>query len=68
MKGALEAQFKLAPLKITFGMGTFPSITTNSLNLIGIKVGSPAKPMLNPTEKNMNKLKCILEEIIGRRL
>jgi 4-hydroxy-tetrahydrodipicolinate synthase len=67
MKGNLdaarEAQFKLAPLRIAFGLGSFPSVLKDSLNLLGLDVGKLVKPNTSCNEANMAKLKKILQEI-----
>jgi len=60
VSGALEAQYKLAPLRIAFGLGSFPVVMKDALNLMGIKVGAPIKPIGHCTPANMAKLKEIL--------
>lgn len=60
IKGALEAQYRLAPLRIGFGLGSFPVVTKDALNLMGVNVGDPIKPIGHCTESNMAKLKEIL--------
>jgi 4-hydroxy-tetrahydrodipicolinate synthase len=60
IKGSLEAQYKLAPLRMAFGLGSFPVIMKDSLNLLGINVGDPIKPISHCSEANMAKLKHIL--------
>jgi 4-hydroxy-tetrahydrodipicolinate synthase len=60
IKGSLEAQYKLAPLRIAFGLGSFPVVIKDALNLLGINVGDPIKPIDHCTETNMAKLKDIL--------
>ncbi|MGA2786437.1 MAG: 4-hydroxy-tetrahydrodipicolinate synthase [Verrucomicrobiota bacterium] len=58
--GALEAQYKLAPLRVAFGLGSFPVVMKDALNLMGIKVGDPIKPIAHCTDANLAKLKEIL--------
>jgi 4-hydroxy-tetrahydrodipicolinate synthase len=60
IKGSLEAQYKLAPLRIAFGLGSFPVVIKDALNLLGVNVGDPIKPIDHCTETNMAKLKDIL--------
>lgn len=60
IKGALAAQYKLAPLRIAFNLGSFPVVTKDALNLIGIDVGDPIKPIQHVNENNIKKLKEIL--------
>ena len=48
LKGSLEDQFRLAPLRIAFTLGTFPAVIKESLTLLGIEAGPcmpPAGPM-----------------------
>ncbi|MDR1301617.1 MAG: 4-hydroxy-tetrahydrodipicolinate synthase [Treponema sp.] len=64
-KGALEAQFALAPLRMAFNLGTFPAVIKDALNLIGINVGSCVKPVKPLMVEEKEKLKSILR---GMRL
>ena len=60
---ALEAQYRLAPLRIAFGLGTFPVVIKEALNMIGIEAG-PAVPPVGPmTRENREKLRKILMEM-----
>ena len=44
INGSLEAQFKLAPLRIAFNLGTFPAVIKESLELLGIDAGAVHGP------------------------
>lgn len=62
-KRALEAQYRLAPLRIAFGLGTFPVVIKEALNMIGIEAG-PAVPPVGPlSRENREKLRKVLEEM-----
>ena len=52
-QGALEAQYRLAPLRIACGMGTFPEVIKEGLTMQGIPVGKCLEPIgeLTPAEK-----------------
>jgi 4-hydroxy-tetrahydrodipicolinate synthase len=63
LKGALEAQYKLAPLRIAMGLGSWPVVTKDAVNLIGIQAGKPIKPNTSCSEANMAKLKGILDNM-----
>jgi 4-hydroxy-tetrahydrodipicolinate synthase len=63
LEAARDAQFKLAPLRIAFGLGSFPSVLKDSLNLLGLNVGPLVKPNTSCNETNMAKLKKILQDI-----
>lgn len=60
LAGALEAQFKLAPLRLAFSLGSFPVVIKDALNLLGLEVGEPIRPNTPCTEANRVKLREIL--------
>ena len=62
-KGALEAQYRLAPLRIACGMGTFPEVIKEGLVLQGIPGGKCLEPIaeLRPDEKE--KLRQVLVDM-----
>ena len=62
-KGALEAQYRLAPLRIACSMGTFPEVIKEGLVLQGIPVGKCLEPIaeLRPDEKE--KLRQVLVDM-----
>lgn len=53
LKGSLEAQFTLAPLRIACGLGSFPAAIKEGLTQQGIDVGKCLEPIaeLTPSEK-----------------
>ncbi len=63
LKGALEAQYKLAPLRIASNMGTFPSVIKEGLVMRGYEVGKCLDPIsdLHPDQKE--KLRVVLQEL-----
>jgi len=63
LAGSLEAQYRLAPLRIATGMGTFPEVIKEGLNLQGIQVGKCLEPIgeLRPNEKE--KLRQVLVDM-----
>jgi 4-hydroxy-tetrahydrodipicolinate synthase len=63
IQGSLEAQYRLAPLRIAFGLGSFPVVMKDALNLLGIQVGDPIKPIDHCTEANLAKLRQILTDM-----
>ncbi|HWO98143.1 MAG TPA: dihydrodipicolinate synthase family protein [Bacillus sp. (in: firmicutes)] len=63
IQDALEAQYKLAPLRMAFNLGSFPVATKDAANLIGLQVGSPIKPNTSCSEPDIAKLKDILENM-----
>ena len=61
--GALEAQYRLAPLRIACSMGTFPEVIKEGLNLQGVPVGKCLEPIAALTEQERDKLRAVLEEM-----
>ena len=59
LKGSLNAQFTLAPLRIAFTLGTFPAVIKESLGLLGIEAGpcmEPAGPMTSDERAKLRKV------------
>ena len=63
LAGALSAQYRLAPLRIATGMGTFPEVIKEGLELLGIPVGKCLEPIarLKPAERE--KLRLVLADM-----
>jgi 4-hydroxy-tetrahydrodipicolinate synthase len=62
-KRALEAQYSLAPLRIAFGLGTFPVVVKEALTLIGIDAGPAILPVGPMTPENREKLRKVLVDM-----
>ena len=60
LKGALEAQFTLAPLRIAFNLGTFPAVIKESLILLGIDAGPCMGPVGAMSDEERKELRKIL--------
>lgn len=59
LKGALNAQFTLAPLRIAFTIGTFPAVIKESLEMLGIEAGpcmEPVGPMTGPEREKLREV------------
>jgi 4-hydroxy-tetrahydrodipicolinate synthase len=63
LKGSLDAQFALAPLRIAFSLGTFPAVIKESLNLLGIDAGPCMEPAGPLKDEERSVLKKVLEEM-----
>lgn len=63
VKGSLDAQFQVAPLRIACSMGTFPAVIKEGLEQQGIHVGKCLDPIaeLKPDEKE--KLHQVLADM-----
>ncbi|MHA1938023.1 MAG: 4-hydroxy-tetrahydrodipicolinate synthase [Candidatus Thorarchaeota archaeon] len=64
---AKEAQRALAPLRISFELGTFPVVIKEALEIIGIDAGPARAPVKDLDAKSRNNLKKILGEMTVRR-
>lgn len=62
-EGARELQFKVAPLRIAFNLGTFPAVIKAGLGLLGIDVGECFAPVGPLSDEEMKKLRAIMEEM-----
>lgn len=60
LKGSLEAQFTLAPLRIAFTIGTFPAVIKESLALLGIDVGPCMEPVGPMSHEERDKVQQVL--------
>ena len=63
MKRALSAQFRLAPLRLAFDLGTFPVVIKEALTLIGIEAGVGIPPVGGMKPEAKAELKEILEKM-----
>ncbi|MDI6725349.1 MAG: 4-hydroxy-tetrahydrodipicolinate synthase [Smithellaceae bacterium] len=63
MRGSLEAQFRLAPLRIAFTLGSFPAVIKESLQLLGMAVGPCMGPVGPMSEEERKQLRMILTEM-----
>lgn len=63
LAGSLEAQFKLAPMRMAFNLGSFPVATKDAANLIGLDVGKSILPNTTCSPENMAKLNGILKDM-----
>ena len=62
-KRALDAQYRLAPLRIAFGLGTFPVVVKEALTMIGIEAGPAVRPIGPMTPENREKLRKVLADM-----
>lgn len=62
-KKALMAQYALAPLRIAFGLGTFPIVIKEALNMLGIEAGSARAPVGKIQEESRKKLQQVLRNL-----
>ncbi|HIR56846.1 MAG TPA: dihydrodipicolinate synthase family protein [Candidatus Gallacutalibacter pullicola] len=63
MQGALEAQFKLAPLRLACNMGTFPEVIKEGMMMEGLDVGKCLEPIQELLPEEKEKLRKVLQEM-----
>ena len=62
IQGSLEAQYKIAPVRMAFSLGSFPTILKESLELLGIDAGPCYAPVGPMSVENKELLKKALIE------
>ena len=60
LQGSLEAQYKLAPLRIAFNLGSFPTVIKEALELLGIEAGPCMAPVGPMSVEEKDQLKKVL--------
>lgn len=60
IKGSLDAQFDLVPLRVGFGLGSFPTVIKEALEMLGIEAGPCAAPTGAMTDEEKAELRKIL--------
>lgn len=63
LKGALEAQYMLAPLRIASNMGTFPAVIKEGLVMRGFDVGKCLEPISELNTEQKEKLHKVLVDM-----
>jgi len=62
-QGAMAAQYELIPLRNTYSYGSFPVVMKDCLNLMGVNVGHPVKPIDHCSEERLEAIKKVLIEL-----
>jgi 4-hydroxy-tetrahydrodipicolinate synthase len=60
---ALKAQNDLFEFRRLYTLGSFPAVVKEALNMMGIPVGLPKKPIAPLTEENREKMRVVLKEL-----
>lgn len=63
LEGAKELQYKVAPLRIAFSIGTFPAVIKAALQMLGIDCGYAFRPAGPLTSDELKQLETILKEV-----
>ncbi len=67
-QGALEAQYRLAPMRMAYNLASFPVVTKDYMRLLGFDVGEPILPNTRSNPENMAKLQVLLDELGAKKL
>lgn len=62
-EGAMAAQYKLIPLRNTYSYGSFPVVMKDCLNLLGVNVGHPVKPIDHCNQERLEAIKKVLIDL-----
>jgi 4-hydroxy-tetrahydrodipicolinate synthase len=62
LAGSLEAQYRIAPIRMAFTLGSYPTILKESLELLGIEAGPCYAPVGPMTEEARSRLIELLKE------
>lgn len=68
LAGALKAQYRLAPLRMAYNLGSFPVVTKDYMRLLGFDVGEPIQPNRRCSPEKMERLKQLLDDLGARKL
>lgn len=68
IKGALEAQYKLAPMRMAYNLASFPVVTKDYMRLLGFDVGESILPNTRSNPENMKKLQALLNDLGAKKL
>ena len=61
--GSLEAQYQIAPIRMAFTLGSFPTVLKESLELLGIEAGPCYGPVGTMSDAEKAQLKQVLTDI-----
>ncbi|MDF2590775.1 MAG: dapA [Clostridia bacterium] len=62
-QAAMDAQYKLIPLRNAYNYGSFPVVMKDCMNLLGLEVGHPVKPIDHCNDERLQALKKVLDDL-----
>ncbi len=68
MQGALDAQYRLAPMRMAYNLSSFPVVTKDYMRLLGFDMGEPIKPNTRSTPEVMATLQKHLDILGAKKL
>ncbi|ADG92688.1 Dihydrodipicolinate synthase [Arcobacter nitrofigilis DSM 7299] len=66
--GALEVQYKIAPMRMAYNLSSFPVVTKDYMRILGFDVGEPILPNTRSNTQDMAKLKALLDDLGAKKL
>ncbi|MBN1583323.1 MAG: 4-hydroxy-tetrahydrodipicolinate synthase [Anaerolineae bacterium] len=63
LEKALQLQKKLAPVRMAFGLGTFPVVVKEAMHMLGLPAGPARRPVGALSDAMRAQLKTILEQV-----
>ena len=63
LKRSLDAQFRLAPLRLAFDLGTFPVVIKEALDLMCLEGGPGRAPVGPMAEEKRAQLREVLQQL-----
>lgn len=63
LEGALKAQYKLIPLRNTYNYGSFPVVMKDCMNLLGLQVGDPVRPIDHCSQERLDAIRKVLVDL-----
>ncbi len=68
MAGALDAQYRLAPMRMAYNLSSFPVVTKDYMRLLGFDMGEPIKPNTRSTPEVLAVLQKHLDTLGAKKL
>ena len=68
LPGALDAQFRLSPMRMAYNLSSFPVVTKDYMRLLGFEVGEPIKPNTRSTPEVLAILQQHLDILGAKKL
>ncbi len=66
--GALDAQYRLTPMRMAYGLSSFPVVTKDYMRLLGFNVGEPIKPNTSSKPEVLAILQKHLDDLGAKKL
>lgn len=68
LAGALEAQYRLAPMRMAYNLGSFPVVVKDYMRLLGFDVGEPVRPNTSCGPEQLARLRQLLDDLDAKPL